>query len=102
MISEKRMEQFILEAVKTVKNSDPVYKDWILNEETIVLGASSPMDSVAYTIFITELEEKIEDEIKRSCTLDIEKLYGDESHSEFNLSVAEMARRIPSILDLRR
>ena len=99
MITEERIEQLILEAMEIVKNSDPVYKDWILNKEAIVFGASSPMDSVAYTIFITELEGKIEDELKRVCTLDIEHLYGDDDPAELNLTVIELARRIPSMLD---
>ncbi len=72
VIPEKRIQALILAAMRNVKDSDPIYKDWVLNEKTIVLGAKSPMDSIAFTAFVIDLEEKIEDEIKRPYTVNLE------------------------------
>ena len=84
--------------MQSVKDSDPVYKNWTLNEKTIVLGSQSPMDSIAFTAFVTSLEEKIEEAVKRPYALDLEKLYGEDDPERIHLKVTDIASRIVSAL----
>lgn len=94
LLSEKKIQTLMLDALQSVKESDVVYKGWVLNEKTVVLGLQSSMDSIALTAFVTSLEEKIEETLKHPYTLDFEKLYGNDDPGQVNLSVAETAKRI--------
>lgn len=97
-ISEKQICSLILESMRQIKESDAVYKNWVLNEDTVVLGGQSPMDSVAFTAFVISLEEKLEDALKRSYELNLEKIYGGDDPEKLNLSASHLASRIHSKL----
>ena len=101
MISEQKLVALILESLKNVKDADAVYKDWIVNEKTIALGTRSSMDSVAFTTFVTDLEEKIEKEIQSPYELDLTELYGDQPPAEINFSVSDIAHGIHRTLQSR-
>ncbi|MBI3998995.1 MAG: hypothetical protein HY351_00120 [Candidatus Omnitrophica bacterium] len=99
MISSDKIKELILQSLKNVKDSDPIYQDWVLAENTVVLGATSRMDSIAFTAFAADLEEKIEEETKREYLFDIDLRHLDMDGSEINLSVDDMAKRIASTLN---
>jgi len=94
MISEKKIKELMLDALEKVRDADQTSKDWALNESTIVLGAGSPMDSIAFTFFVTEFEEKMENETQQQFTLNLEELYGNRDAAKIRLSVDELARHI--------
>jgi len=99
MISEKKIKECILDSLKKVRDADPAGKDWAINESTIVLGAGSSLDSIAFTFFVTEFEEKIEQETNAQFTFNLEDLYGRQNAAAIQLSVDELARHIAAKLD---
>ena len=68
-LTEERAQSLILKALETVKDSDSVYGSLKLNGQTVILGRSSPFDSIAFTAFATDFEERIEDETGLACVL---------------------------------
>jgi len=75
MISQDQVKAAILDSLKKVKEADASYGDLALNDDTQILGMSSPFDSIAFTAFATDLEEKIEDETGEEFVLKVDQLY---------------------------
>ena len=75
MISEQQIRELILQALKSVKDLESTYKDLVLNESTIVLGNKSLFDSIAFTAFATDFEEKMEDELGEPYVLNLEEIF---------------------------
>ncbi len=74
MITEDRVKSLILESLKIIKESETAYRSLVLSDETPVLGMNSPFDSIAFTAFATDLEEKLEDETGSEYVLRVDEL----------------------------
>ncbi len=96
MISEKRIKELIAESLEKVKEFDSSYKKMKIHDSTILLGDKSELESIAFTVFITQLEEKIEAEAGIDYSLDLsEILEGDSKAAKSpDLSLEMMARGI--------
>ena len=92
MITEQRVKKLTLESLKTIKDSEPTYQDLNLDDTTIVLGVGGPFDSIAFTAFATDLEEKLEDETGKVYVLNVEEIY--RAHGKKNVAVKDLARWI--------
>jgi hypothetical protein len=93
MLTEDRVKILILEALKTIKESEATYRNLVLNDQTTILGINSPFDSIAFTAFATDLEEKLEDETGVEYALRVDeifRLHGKKSA----IRVQEMAKLI--------
>ncbi len=97
MLSEKRIQELILESLASVKESEPIYGDLTLNDATILLGSGSPFDSIAFTAFATGLEEKIEDETGEEYVLKVDEIFSAQD-AQKGLSVRQLAPRISKLL----
>lgn len=97
MISESRVREWILASLKTVKDAEEIYKDLNLSDETVILGAGSPFDSIAFTAFATDLEEKIEDETGREYLLKVDEIFQPQK-GHASLTVKDLAKRIPRLI----
>jgi hypothetical protein len=75
MIPEDRIKSWIVEALQEIKESDPAYTDVALNDQTVLVGATSPFDSVAFSFFAAALEERIEAEAGVEYVLQVDELY---------------------------
>ena len=75
MVSENRVKELVLEALKSVKESEPAYQALELNDETMILGAESLLDSIAFTHFVVGFEEKMEDALGESYVFELQKIY---------------------------
>ena len=91
MISKSQIKGLILEALKNVKESEPVYQSLELNEETLLLGEGSLLDSIAFTHFVVGFEERMEDATGEEYVFQIEKFYGEKP-----LTVTHLAHEIAS------
>lgn len=101
IISENRVKELVLQAMENVRDSDPAYRDLILDDDTVILGVKSPMDSVAFTTFLTDLEGKLEDELRHVCDLKWEQIYDEESEVGTDLSVSDIAKWIVKTVELK-
>ncbi len=97
MVSEKRIQELILESLASVKEAESVYRNLVLSDATIVLGSGSPFDSIAFTAFATSLEEKIEDETGEEYVLKVDEIFTGQD-AEKGLSVRTLASRIAKLL----
>ena len=92
-MTKERAFQLIAEAFKTLKETGMLEEDVTLNSETILLGTESPLDSIGFVTFVTELEERIIEETKKDIYLVLDEI------SEINvdkpyLSVEALAQYI--------
>ena len=97
MVSEKRIQELILEALAVVKEAEPVYRNLALSDATVVLGSGSPFDSIAFTAFATNLEEKIEDETGEEYILKVDEIFSAQDAGK-GLSVRQLASRVAKLL----
>ena len=81
MVSEKRVKELIAEALEMVKQFDASYKSLKINDQTILMGDKSELESIAFTVFITQLEEKIEAETGTDYSLDVNDILREDSRA---------------------
>ncbi len=98
MISEQRVRELMLESLKSVKDSDPSYRELELNDRTIVLGNGGSFDSIAFTAFATDLEEKIEDETGKEYVLKVDEILASQE-GKTAIIVGEMARVVTKLIN---
>ena len=91
MVSESRAKELILDALENVKSSEDTYSDLDLNEKTVVLGRGGPFDSIAFTAFATDFEEKMEDETGSEFVLRVDEILS-QSKGKSNLTVEDLAK----------
>lgn len=97
MIAETRVKDWILASLKSVQEVEDVYKNLIFNDETVILGAGSPFDSIAFTAFATDLEEKIEDETGEELILKVDELFQPQK-GDSALTVKELTKRLTRLI----
>ena len=97
MIPEQRIKDLILEALKNVKDSEAVYQNLELSDETIILGNQSPFDSIAFTAFATDFEEKMEDEIGEQYVLNLEEIFSLHGRKT-KITVKELAKLVNKLV----
>jgi hypothetical protein len=98
MISDSDVQQWILAALQNVKESEAVYKDLELNGNTIVLGLGSPFDSIAFTAFATDLEERVEEEAGIDFLVKVDEILSLQK-DEPTVTVEQMARHIAGLIN---
>jgi len=97
-ITEEHTQSLILKALETIKDSDPAYQSLELNGETVLLGRSSPFDSIAFTAFATDLEERIEDESGLAYVLRVDEIY--RLHGKrTGIRVSELAQYVTQLIE---
>ena len=93
MISDERAKELIIESLKRVKNSDPSYKGIKLSDSAVVLGDGGFLDSIAFTAFAVDFEERMERELEREYTLDVSEILALKTEKN-RLTVSSMAAHV--------
>jgi hypothetical protein len=78
-MTEERAFQLIAESFETLKKEGMLAADVALREETILLGVGSPVDSIGFVTFVTELEERLIEETNKDLYLVLNEI------NEFNV-----------------
>ena len=92
MITKNQIKGLILEALKNVKESESVYKSLAVNDDTVLLGEGSFLDSIAFTHFVVGFEEKMEDATGQDYVFELDRLYDFKS----SLTAAHLADKVAS------
>ena len=79
-MTEERAYELIVESLGKLKESEMLESDVELNKETIILGVGSPLDSIGFVTFVTDLEERISSEAKKDLYLVLNEI------NEFNIN----------------
>ena len=98
MISEQRVKELIFKSLQEIKNLDLVRENFDFNDNSVLLGDGGSLDSIAFVTFVTDLEEKIEDEIGKEFVLKLQEIH-DLNVGKTALIVGDMARLVAKILD---
>jgi len=93
-IDKKRIEQDILREISNVVLTDN--EEIIFNEESVIYGDNSPLDSLALVSLIVAVEQNIEDEYGVSVTLADERAMSLEN-SPFR-SIRSLSNYVEEIL----
>ncbi len=92
-MTEQRAMELITAAFAKLKNNGMLARDAAISAGSILLGVGSPLDSIGFVVFVTDLEERISNEAKKDLYLVLNEI------NEFNinqphLSVAALAKYI--------
>ena len=79
-MTKERVFELILESLKLLKESGKLEAGIILGYETALLGKESPLDSIGFVTFVTDLEERIAQETKKDLYIVLDQI------SEFNIN----------------
>ena len=58
-MKKERAFELIQEALHSMRESELIEEEVIIDADTILLGAGSPLDSIGFVTFITDLEERL-------------------------------------------
>lgn len=92
-MTEQRAIELITAALVKMKDNDMLARDAVISGGLILLGVGSPLDSIGFVVFVTDLEERISNETNKDLYLVLNEI------NEFNinqphLSVASLAKYI--------
>ena len=92
-MTQKRAMELIAASLEKLKKNDMLSKDVNVSDGLVLLGIGSPLDSIDFVVFTTDLEERISNEKKEDFYLVLSEI------REFNinqplLSVAALAEYI--------
>jgi len=88
-MTKERALQLIIESFEKLKKIGMVVEDVPLNNETVLLGGASSLDSIGFVTFLTDLEERI---IKETHYEDLYLVLNE--ISEFNIDKPELSAEV--------
>ena len=83
-MTEERALELIFAALGELKKTKMLGLDVELNKETILLGVGSPLDSIGFVTFITDLEERISSEANKDLYLVLDEI------NQFNINLPHL------------
>lgn len=75
MITHERSISLIQDSIYGLRKSGLLEQDLIVNEETVLLGMGSDLDSIAFVTLISDLEDRLTRETGRDQFLMLEELH---------------------------
>ena len=100
MVSNDQIKTWVLASLKNVQANDATYAGIAVNDQTLVLGPGSPFDSIAFTAFATDLEEKIEDATGEPFVLKVDELFSRLKGRKMTAEAIALA--LPALIDSAR
>jgi len=92
-MKKERALELIVESFETVKKMGMIGGDANIDSETLLLGISSPLDSIGFIAFLTDLEERVTNETKKDLYLVLNEII-DFNINNPHLSVDALAKYI--------
>lgn len=81
MISSERAMELIQDSLTSLQQAGLIGQEITLGGNTILLGAGSSLDSIAFVTFVTELEDRLNRETGQELSLVLDEIH------EFNVNV---------------
>ncbi len=91
MLTYARALQLIQETIAALRRSGMVENATAVTGETALMGTGSPLDSIAFVTFVTELEERLSRETNQELYLVLRDIHDFNGDAEV-LSADTMAR----------
>ncbi|MBC8014621.1 MAG: hypothetical protein H7X79_02630 [Sporomusaceae bacterium] len=67
--------QIIQDSFSSLYRSGMLEEDMVIEENTVILGAKSPLDSIAFVTFITDLEDRMSSEAAKEIYLILAEIH---------------------------
>lgn len=97
-MTEQRALELIAASLGRIENNDKLTPEAVNSGSFVLLGAGSPLDSIEFVTFVTDLEERISTEANKDLYLVVNEI--DEFNiNQPNLSVAALAKHIVKLID---
>lgn len=64
-MNQEKIFQTMQEAFNSLKESEIIKVDIVVNSDLVLLGKGSPLDSLGFVTFMTELEDRISRELDK-------------------------------------
>ena len=80
MISKEKAMHLIRESFDSLTRSGTLTESVDVKPDTVVLGSGSPLDSIGFVTFVTEFEDRLQEETKKECYLVLSDIH------EFNIN----------------
>ncbi len=75
-----------------------VPRSFDVNDDTVLIGMGGNLDSIAFVVFVTDVEEKIEEEINKEFALKLQEIH-DLNEGKDALIVRDMVRLLAKIIN---
>ena len=98
MVTEQQVKELIFQSFNKVKEAGIIPDKFDINEDTVLLGMGSGMESIAFVTFISDLEEHIEDMVGMDVPLRLQEIH-DLNTAKTALIVKDMARVVTMIIN---
>jgi acyl carrier protein len=93
VIEEPRALSLMQEAVSDLRQGGLIDRAFDVTRETVLLGAGSPLDSIGFVTFVTELEDRLGREVGNEVPLLFNEIH-DFNVNNPHLSAGTLARYI--------
>ncbi len=93
MLPKDRALQLIQDSLNSLHRSGLIEQDIAVHSETVLLGTGSPLDSIAFVTFVTDLEDRLSQEMGSDLFLVLNEV-SDFNVNNPNLSADTLARYI--------
>ncbi len=100
MITEQKVRQIIHGSLQKIFDSGIVPEKFPVNDDTALIGMGGNLDSVAFVVFATDVEERVEEEIGREFILKLQEIH-DLNEDKDALIVGDMVRLVTRIINQR-
>ncbi len=92
-MNEQQAIDLIKSSLQKLVNNGMLSKDTVVSPEMVLLGIGSPLDSIGFVVFVTDLEERVSHETHKDLYLVLNEI------QEFNvnqphLTIAVLAKYI--------
>ena len=95
-MTETRALQLIQEALDSLQRIGLLPQAVVVQADLVVLGAGSPLDSIGFVTFITEMEDRLSRETGRELYLIIKDIHAFNTETPY-LTAGTLARYIAKI-----
>jgi acyl carrier protein len=98
MLSQTRALELIQESMASLRRADLVKDDGLVTENTVLLGAGTTLDSVAFVTLVTDVEERLDRETGRELVLILTDIH-DFNPEQAHLSADTLARYMVALAE---
>lgn len=95
-MNKQRALELIKASLGKIENNEKITPDTVISESFVLLGANSPLDSIEFITFVTDLEELISTEANKDLYLVVNEI-PEFDINQPHLSVAVLAQHIVTL-----
>jgi hypothetical protein len=97
MISQEQAHKLIQEALNSLHRSGLLEEEISADENTVLLGSGSALDSIAFVTFVTDLEDRLNQLTSEEVVLVLDEIHNFNAENPC-LAISTLAEYIASIV----